>query len=90
MSHNKREEGGLFFEGRTESIYKVIVIGDPSVGKTSLLTKFAKNKVEEVYLPTVGVNIVKEPIDLKESNATINLMFWEVAGQWCSEVLRAV
>ncbi|GAH94368.1 unnamed protein product, partial [marine sediment metagenome] len=31
MSNNKREEGGLFFEGRTESIYKVIVIGDPSV-----------------------------------------------------------
>ena len=81
MSNNKREEGGLFFESRTESIYKVIVIGDPSVGKTSLLTKFAKNKFEEVYLPTVGVNIVKETIELKERNATINLMFWEVAGQ---------
>ena len=81
MSNNKREEGGLYFEGRTESIYKVIVIGDPSVGKTSLLTKFAKNKFEEVYLPTVGVNIVKEPIELKENNAIINLMFWEVAGQ---------
>jgi len=81
MSNHKREEGGLFFEGRTESIYKVIVIGDPSVGKTSLLTNFATNKFEEVYLPTVGVNIVKESIELKESNATINLMFWEVAGQ---------
>ena len=81
MSNNKREEGGLFFEGKSESIYKVIVIGDPSVGKTSLLTKFAKNKFEEVYLPTVGVNIVKETIELKECNATINLMFWEVAGQ---------
>jgi small GTP-binding protein len=90
MSNQKREEGGLYFEGRTESIYKVIVIGDPSVGKTSLLTKFATNKFKEVYLPTVGVNIVKESIKLKEDNATINLMFWEVAGQWCSEVLRTV
>ncbi|GAH51697.1 unnamed protein product [marine sediment metagenome] len=81
MSNNERKEGNLVFQGRTESIYKVIVIGDPAVGKTSLLTKFAKNQFEEKYLPTVGVNIVKEPIELKERNATINLMFWDVAGQ---------
>jgi small GTP-binding protein len=81
MSNNKREEEGLFFQGRTEAIFKVIVVGDPAVGKTSLLTKFATNKFKEIYLPTVGVNIVKEPIKLKEINATINLMFWEVAGQ---------
>ncbi len=81
MSNNERKEGNLVFQGRTESIYKVIVIGDPAVGKTSLLTKFAKNKFEEKYLPTVGVNIVKEQIELKDNNVTINLMFWDVAGQ---------
>jgi len=81
LSDNERKEGNLVFQGRTESIYKVIVIGDPAVGKTSLLTKFAKNQFEEKYLPTVGVNIVKEPIELKDVNATINLMFWDVAGQ---------
>jgi len=81
MSNNERKEGSLVFQGRTESIFKVIVIGDPAVGKTSLLTKFATNKFEEKYLPTVGVSIVKEPIELKENNATINLMFWDVAGQ---------
>jgi len=81
MSINEKKEGNLVFQGRTESIYKVIVIGDPAVGKTSLLTKFAKNQFEEKYLPTVGVNIVKEPIELKNINATINLMFWDVAGQ---------
>jgi small GTP-binding protein len=90
MSNNERKEGNLVFQGRTESIYKVIVIGDPAVGKTSLLTKFAKNQFEEKYLPTVGVNIVKEQIELKDMNATISLMFWDVAGQWVSEVLRAV
>jgi len=81
MSNNERKEGGLIFQGRTESIFKVIVVGDPAVGKTSLLTKFATNKFEEKYLPTVGVSIIKEPIELKEYNATINLMFWDVAGQ---------
>ena len=70
----------IVFQGRTESIYKVIVIGDPAVGKTSLLTKFATNKFEEKYLPTVGVNILKEVINLEEQ-IVVNLMFWDVAGQ---------
>ena len=62
MSDQERKDGGIVFKGRTEAIYKVIVIGDPAVGKTSLLYKFAKNKFEEKYLPTVGTNILKEPV----------------------------
>ena len=75
-----KDKSDIIYQGRTESIYKVIVIGDPAVGKTSLLTKFAKNQFEERYLPTVGVNILKEPISLDESTV-VNLMFWDVAGQ---------
>ncbi len=81
MSDQERKEGEIVFKGRTEAIYKVIVIGDPAVGKTSLLTKFAKNKFEEKYLPTVGTNIMKEPIELEGTNVTVNLMFWDIAGQ---------
>ena len=44
MSSDKSD---IIFQGRTEAIYKVIVIGDPAVGKTSLLSKFAKNQFEE-------------------------------------------
>lgn len=77
MSSDKSD---IVFQGRTEAIYKVIVIGDPAVGKTSLLTKFVKNQFQEKYLPTVGVNIVKEPINLDQATV-INLMFWDVAGQ---------
>ena len=81
MSDLERKEGRMVFKGRTEAIYKVIVVGDPAVGKTSLLSKFATNKFEEKYLPTVGVQILKEPIELKEENATVNLMFWNIAGR---------
>ncbi|MHA1195657.1 MAG: Rab family GTPase [Promethearchaeota archaeon] len=72
--------GDIVFQGKTEAIYKVIVIGDPAVGKTSLLTKFARNKFEEKYLPTVGVNIVKETLELND-NIKINLLIWDLAGQ---------
>ncbi|MHA1783115.1 MAG: Rab family GTPase [Promethearchaeota archaeon] len=72
--------GDIVFQGKTEAIYKVIVIGDPAVGKTSLLTKFARNKFEEKYLPTVGVNIVKETLELND-DIKINLLIWDLAGQ---------
>ena len=81
MSDQEGNQGDIVFKGRTEAIYKVIVIGDPAVGKTSLLTKFATNQFEERYLPTVGVQILKEPIELKDVDATVNLMFWDIAGQ---------
>ena len=73
-------KGDIVFQGKTEAIYKVIVIGDPAVGKTSLLTKFARNKFEEKYLPTVGVNIVKETLELND-DVKINLLIWDLAGQ---------
>jgi len=81
MSNNEKKEDEIVFKGRTEAIYKVIVIGDPAVGKRELLAKFAVNQFEEKYLPTVGVSILKEPIELNDFNATVNLMFWDIAGQ---------
>ncbi|MFX0017530.1 MAG: GTP-binding protein [Candidatus Hermodarchaeota archaeon] len=79
----KEEEGFRAAKNQvsTEAIYKVIVIGDPAVGKTELLKKFATRAFEERYLPTVGVNILKESINLDDLNATVNLMFWDVPGQ---------
>jgi len=81
MNNNERKKEDLVFKGKTDAIYKVIVIGDPAVGKTSLLTEFATNQFEEKYLPTVGVSILKEPIELEDMNATVTLMFWDIAGQ---------
>ena len=81
MSNNEKKEGDIVFKGKTDAIYKVIVIGDPAVGKTSLLSKFATNQFEEKYLPTVGVSILKEPIELKDEDAGVTIMFWDIAGQ---------
>jgi len=81
MSNNEKKKEDIIFKGKTDAIYKVIVIGDPAVGKTSLLTKFAKNMFEEKYLPTVGVSILKETIELEDKDATVTLMFWDIAGQ---------
>jgi len=71
----------IVFRGKTDAIYKVIVIGDPGTKKTSLLSKFATNQFEEKYLPTVGVSILKDSIELEDEDARVTLMFWDIAGQ---------
>ena len=69
----------IVFTGKTEAIYKIIVIGDPAVGKTSLLDNFQSKKFKTQYIPTVGVNIVKEQVELEDG--IVNLMIWDIAGQ---------
>ncbi len=34
----------------------VIVTGEPSVGKTSLIRRYAENKFQEEYISTVGID----------------------------------
>lgn len=46
--------------------YKVVLIGDSSVGKSSLLKRFADDTFEETYLATIGV-------DFKFKYLSINL-----------------
>ncbi len=81
MSEN--DEKIIFKSNIGEQIYKILVIGDPSIGKTSLLTKFTTNKFTKQYIPTVGVNIVKEQLDLEvqEGKTVVSLMMWDIAGQ---------
>ena len=80
----ENEKEKLVFHERTEMIFKIIVIGDPAVGKTSLLTDFCGEKFKYEYIPTVGVNITKEPVTIKDDmgkDITANLMIWDIAGQ---------
>ncbi|MEJ2279053.1 MAG: GTP-binding protein [Candidatus Lokiarchaeota archaeon] len=80
MSENDK----VVFQGKTENVAKIIVIGDPSVGKTSLLNNFSSKQFKTQYIPTVGVNIVKESLTLENlegEDRDIVLMLWDIAGQ---------
>jgi small GTP-binding protein len=82
---NEEKEEKFYYQEREpgEIIYKVIVIGDPAVGKTSLIRKFVKKQFEKDYLPTVGVSISKEVIEMEieGKKVIINLLLWDLAGQ---------
>ena len=84
MSISNKSDEELVYHERSEMIYKIIVIGDPAVGKTSLLTNFCGDKFQYEYVPTVGVNITKEKVTVKNDmgkDTNVSLMVWDIAGQ---------
>lgn len=71
----------IVFIEKTDEIYKVIVLGDPTVGKSELLAKIASDPFYEAYKPTVGVSILKKSIELRDFDVKVHLMLWDIAGQ---------
>lgn len=58
---------------------KVCLIGDFSVGKTSLFRRFINNTFSEQYITTVGVKVDTRLIELSDE-LHIKLILWDIAG----------
>ena len=69
-----------------EFSWKIIVIGDYAVGKTSLLHVFTEEKFDKSYKPTLGVDILIHFINFDHSK--VKLVFWDIAGQILFSQLR--
>ena len=59
--------------------FKIVVIGDGAVGKTSLIKKFTKGTFEKDYIKTIGAQFSK--YDKEINGDIIRLIFWDIAGQ---------
>lgn len=62
--------------------YKIVVVGDPSVGKTSLIRRYADKKFDESYLPTIGADFTIKQFDLKKDDMDVQviLTIWDMGG----------
>ncbi|MBW8010659.1 MAG: GTP-binding protein [Chloroflexi bacterium] len=58
---------------------KVIVAGDGTVGKTSLIRQYCEGKFEKSRVATIGVDFQIQTIELP--SGTVKLSIWDVAGQ---------
>ena len=58
---------------------QLLVIGDSSVGKTSLITRYTNGTFKEEYLATVGLDYYSKVEAI--NNQTINIKLWDTAGQ---------
>ena len=59
--------------------YKLIVIGDENVGKTSIINRFKNNQFSPEYEPTVGLDFQSIPILIDDQSVT--LLLYDTAGQ---------
>ncbi|MBY9007137.1 MAG: GTP-binding protein [Candidatus Lokiarchaeota archaeon] len=59
---------------------KIIIIGDPNVGKTSLVQRYISEHFSKEYRSTIGTNIYIKDITLKNGK-NIQLNLWDIAGQ---------
>jgi small GTP-binding protein len=58
--------------------YKVSIVGDSAVGKTSLIDQFVNQQFEENYIATMGVNITLKNIVV--GDIPTQLMLWDIGG----------
>jgi len=71
-------------EGMVEPIFdyqfRVILLGDSTVGKSSLLKYFTEGKFDEGCEPTVGVDFFARLVEIKPG-LRVKLQLWDTAGQ---------
>ncbi|CAL1169629.1 unnamed protein product [Cladocopium goreaui] len=69
-----------------EQFYKVVLVGDATVGKTHLLSRYVKSRLPKAPTATVGVEfatrIVKRgPIRKLNNGKKVKAQIWDTAGQ---------
>lgn len=71
---------------------KICLLGEPSVGKTSLIQKFVYNKFDDKYLITIGTKVSYKEINIQVQDsrnpsnpepieAKTELLIWDIMGQ---------
>ena len=64
---------------RHDALFKLILIGDSCVGKSSLLMRLTENDFKEDYEVTVGVEFGSFLVKIEDQ--IIKLQIWDTAGQ---------
>ena len=60
--------------------FKCVTIGEPAVGKTSLVRRFTTGKFSESYLKTIGADFTIKYLDYPDKDLRVLLQIWDIAG----------
>lgn len=70
----KTQEGNCVYQ----YIFKIILIGDANIGKTSLINRYVNKVFNDKYICTIGVDFMMKSIIYEDQ--TIKLQIWDTAG----------
>lgn len=66
-------------------VLKVVMVGDPAVGKTSLVMRYVQGFFQHDYKATVGTQIMSKEVYVKD--VMVKLSIWDIGGQEKFDVL---
>ncbi len=78
-----RERGPLTETRRLMS--KVVLVGDRSVGKTSLIRRFVVDQFDDRYMLTLGAKVEKKVMEVfvpeRDTRVALDMNIWDIMGQ---------
>ena len=72
-------------EKEYDYIFKVLLVGNSVVGKSSLILRYVEQIWNDVFVPTIGVDFKLKSLEIK--NKSIKLQIWDTEGKKDSEML---
>lgn len=85
-AHSPDDSNG--FEGFK---FRVVLLGEAAVGKTSLVRRYTENTFEESYKQTIGTTFANRDVDISDpegNTRTVRLNIWDMGGQSTYRELR--
>ena len=69
--------------GPISVIKKICLLGDPAVGKTSLIRRYVFDEFDDTYITTIGTKVTKKALEMKCGDKTykLSMLIWDILGQ---------
>ena len=59
--------------------WKIVMVGEFAVGKTSLVRRFVNDEFSDSYLTTIGVKVTRKDVIINDKSSA-DLLVWDIAG----------